>query len=92
MKAIVITEPGGPEVLRIVTLNEPEIAPDQVLVRVHASGINRPDVFQRRGNYPAPEGAPADVPGLEISGTIQSCGEKVIRWKICGFLHLGYHI
>jgi len=82
MKAIVITHPGGPEVLRPEERSKPSIAPNEVLVKVAAAGINRPDIFQRKGNYPPPKGAPQDIPGLEISGTIAEVGVDVTRWKI----------
>jgi NADPH2:quinone reductase len=81
MKAIVITQPGGPEVLQLADRPKPLIAPDEVLIKVMAAGINRPDVFQRKGNYPPPAGAPPDIPGLEIAGTIAEVGEAVTRWK-----------
>lgn len=82
MKSIMISKPGGPEVFRIVSSRVPEIKADEVLVNVRASGINRPDIFQRRGNYPAPEGVPKDVPGLEISGIVEHCGANVTRWSV----------
>lgn len=69
MLAIEITTPGGPEVLKPVQRPLPKAAAGQVLIKVEASGINRPDVFQRKGAYPAPAGA-SDLPGLEVSGTI----------------------
>jgi NADPH2:quinone reductase len=81
MKAIVITQPGGPEVLQLADRPKSLIAPDEVLIKVMAAGINRPDVFQRKGNYPPPAGAPPDIPGLEIAGTIAEVGEAVTRWK-----------
>ena len=62
----------------------------EVLLRVKAAGVNRPDIFQRKGNYPAPPGAPPDVPGLEVSGIIEHCGDGVSRWKrsdaVCALL------
>jgi NADPH2:quinone reductase len=82
MKAIVITHPGGPEVLKPEERSKPSTAPNEVLVKVAAAGINRPDVFQRKGNYPAPKDAPQDIPGLEVSGTIAEVGADVTRWKI----------
>ncbi|MDP9077381.1 MAG: NAD(P)H-quinone oxidoreductase [Bacteroidota bacterium] len=82
MKAIVITQPGGPEVLQPVERPTPACADTEVLVKVHAAGINRPDVFQRKGNYPPPQGAPQDIPGLEISGVIAEVGANVTRWKV----------
>ncbi|QEM05822.1 NAD(P)H-quinone oxidoreductase [Mucilaginibacter rubeus] len=81
MKAIVITQPGGPEVLQLTDRPKPVIANDEVLIKVMAAGINRPDVFQRKGNYPPPADAPADIPGLEVAGTIAEVGEAVTRWK-----------
>ncbi len=82
MKAVVITRPGGPEVLQLQDRPKPSFGPNEVLVKVAAAGINRPDVFQRKGNYPPPAGAPQDIPGLEIAGTIVEVGDSVTRWKI----------
>jgi len=82
MKAIVITRPGGPEVLQIAERSVPNYSPDEVLVKVAAAGINRPDVSQRKGSYPPPPGASPDIPGLEIAGTITETGAKVTRWKV----------
>lgn len=81
MKAVVITQPGPPEVLRIEERPSPAVIPGHVLIHVHAAGVNRPDIAQRKGNYPAPPGAPADIPGLEVSGTIEACGPGVAQWK-----------
>ncbi|WDZ99539.1 NAD(P)H-quinone oxidoreductase [Mucilaginibacter sp. SJ] len=81
MKAIVITHPGGPEVLQLMERPRPVITHNEVLIKVMAAGINRPDVFQRKGNYPPPDTAPADIPGLEVAGTIAEVGEAVTRWK-----------
>jgi NADPH2:quinone reductase len=90
MKAIVITKHGAPEVLKLQEYPTPEISGDQVLIEVRAAGINRPDIFQREGNYPAPEGAPADIPGLEVSGIIVKCGPEVVGVKtgdkVCALL------
>jgi NADPH2:quinone reductase len=69
MKAIEITEYGAPEVLRAAERPDPVAGPGEVLIRVTASGVNRPDVLQRTGNYPVPPGA-SDIPGLEVAGTI----------------------
>src|SRR5438067_3210411 len=69
MRAIEITQPGGPEVLQLCERPTPETRPGEVLIRVHAAGINRPDVLQRTGNYPVPPGA-SDLPGLEVAGEI----------------------
>ena len=71
MRAIEITQPGGPEVLQICERAMPVPGPGQVLIKVHAAGINRPDVLQRTGNYPVPKGA-SDLPGLEIAGEVVS--------------------
>jgi NADPH2:quinone reductase len=69
MKAIEITQYGAPEVLRVAERPDPVAGPGEVLIRVAASGVNRPDVLQRTGNYPVPPGA-SDIPGLEVAGTI----------------------
>ena len=74
MKAVIITQPGGPEVLQIADRLTPICGADDILVKVAASGVNRPDVYQRKGNYPPPPGAPKDIPGLEVSGTIIETG------------------
>ncbi|HEU0229660.1 MAG TPA: NAD(P)H-quinone oxidoreductase [Burkholderiaceae bacterium] len=71
MKAIEISEPGGPDVLKLVDRPEPTPGPGEVLIRVSAAGINRPDVFQRQGRYAPPPGA-SDLPGLEVAGRIVS--------------------
>ena len=71
MQAIEITQPGPPDVLQLCERPMPEAGPGQVLIKVHAAGINRPDVLQRTGNYPVPKGA-SDLPGLEIAGQIVS--------------------
>jgi NADPH:quinone reductase len=71
MKAVEIAAPGGPEVLRVVDRPTPRPGAGEVLVRVEAAGVNRPDLMQRQGKYPPPPGA-SDIPGLEIAGTIAS--------------------
>jgi len=73
MRAIEITEPGGPEVLHIGERPVPEPGEGEVLVKVAAAGVNRPDVMQRTGMYPPPPGA-SDIPGLEIAGTVVALG------------------
>lgn len=82
--------PGGPDVLKIVERDIPNPGRSEILLRVVASGVNRPDIFQRMGNYPAPPGTPADIPGLEVAGTVTDCGSDVRRWKrgdkICALL------
>lgn len=69
MRAIEITQPGAPEVLQLCERPMPVAKPGEVIIKVHAAGINRPDVFQRTGNYPVPPGA-SDLPGLEVAGEI----------------------
>src|SRR6188474_2020631 len=76
MRAIEIAGHGGPEVLRPVERPVPDLGPAEVLIRVAAAGVNRPDVLQRMGKYPPPPGAP-DTPGLEVSGVIAAVGEGV---------------
>ncbi|MEW6688660.1 MAG: NAD(P)H-quinone oxidoreductase [Pseudomonadota bacterium] len=80
MKAIEIRMPGEPEVLVPAERPRPEPKPDEILVKVAAAGVNRPDVLQRKGNYPVPPGAP-DIPGLEIAGEVVACGGAVKMWK-----------
>ena len=81
MTAVAITEPGGPLVLRPERRNVPAPRPGQILIRVRAAGVNRPDVFQRKGVYPPPPGA-SDLPGLEVAGEIAVAGDGVTRWKV----------
>ena len=80
MIAIAITRPGGPEVLQPVEMPVPGLSSGEVLIRVAAAGVNRPDLMQREGKYPPPPGA-SEIPGLEVSGTIVSCGDEVERWS-----------
>src|SRR5476651_366262 len=80
MRAIAITTPGGPEVLQITAVPRPTPGPGEVLIRVAAAGVNRPDVFQRKGVYPPPPGA-SPLPGLEVAGTIEEIGADVDEWK-----------
>lgn len=80
MKAIKIRKPGGPEVLEIGELARPEPGPGEILIRVSAAGVNRPDTFQRMGLYPPPPGAP-ETPGLEVAGEVVATGPGVTRWK-----------
>jgi NADPH:quinone reductase len=81
MRAVIITRPGGPEVLEIQDVEMPQPTGDQVRVRVHASGINRADLLQRAGGYPAPPGSPANIPGLEFAGGVDAVGPLVRAWK-----------
>jgi putative PIG3 family NAD(P)H quinone oxidoreductase len=89
MHAVVITEPGGPEVLQWTEVPDPRPGPGEVLVQVAASAVNRADVMQRQGFYPPPEGAPP-YPGLECSGTIAEVGPGVSGWQpgqaVCALL------
>lgn len=80
MRAIVITRPGGPEVLQTQERPMPEPGPGEVRVRVRASALNRADVLQRLGRYPAPPGAPTDVPGLEYAGEVDALGPRSTLW------------
>lgn len=82
MKAVVITEFGGPDVLAVQARDVPQPGPGELLLEVYAAGINRPDVFQRKGNYPAPAGAVADIPGLEVAGTVRAVGEGELRFRV----------
>jgi NADPH2:quinone reductase len=82
MKAITITQPGRPEVLQVTERPTPAPKPGEVLIKVMAAGINRPDVAQRKGNYPPPAGAPQDIPGLEIAGIVAEVGAEITRWKV----------
>ena len=79
--SIEITQPGGPEVLQATSRDMPVPTDSQVLIKVAAAGVNRPDVFQRMGFYPPPPGV-TDIPGLEASGTIVAVGSAVQRWKV----------
>ncbi|PKU75993.1 quinone oxidoreductase PIG3 [Dendrobium catenatum] len=81
MKAVEITTPGGPEVLKLQEVDEPEVADGEVLIKVEAAGVNRADTVQRKGSYPPPKGA-SPFPGLECSGTVISVGRSVDRWKV----------
>src|SRR2546427_7211948 len=81
MQAVIITRPGGPEVLEVQDVETPEPVGDQVRVRVRASGVNRADLMQRAGAYPAPAGSPSNIPGLEFAGEVDAVGSLVRAWK-----------
>jgi len=81
MKAAIITRAGGPEVLEIQEVERPEPIGDLVRVRVRAAGVNRADLLQRAGGYPAPAGVPANIPGLEFAGEVDAIGPLVRAWK-----------
>src|ERR1700758_106418 len=80
MHAVVITKPGGPEVLQWAEVGDPVPGHGEVLVDVIAAGVNRADLMQRQGFYPPPPGAPP-YPGLECSGTIAAVGDGVTGWR-----------
>ena len=82
MRAAIITRPGDPDVLTIGDRPTPTPVADQLLVRVRASALNRADLAQRRGHYPAPPGAPADVPGLEYAGEVAAVGPEVRAFAV----------
>ncbi len=92
MTAIDIAEPGGPEVLQPITMDVPTPKAGEILIKVEAAGINRPDVFQRMGLYPPPPGAPAH-PGLEVAGTVAALGDGVTAFadgdKVCALVSGG---
>ncbi len=92
MRAIRIREPGGPEVLEPVELPIPEPGPGELLIRVAAAGVNRPDVLQRRGAYPPPPGA-SELPGLEVAGSVAESGPGATRFRpgdaVCALLSGG---
>jgi NADPH2:quinone reductase len=75
MRAAIFTGAGGPEVISIGEVPKPEVRPGHIRVRVHAAGVNRPDLIQRRGHYTAPPGWPADIPGLEYAGEVEAVRE-----------------
>jgi putative PIG3 family NAD(P)H quinone oxidoreductase len=81
MKAIEISAPGGPEVLKTTERPMPQPQTNEILVRVVAAGVNGPDIMQRKGLYPPPPGA-SDLPGLEIAGEVVAVGQAVKRWKV----------
>ncbi|MEI6419391.1 MAG: alcohol dehydrogenase catalytic domain-containing protein, partial [Sphingomonadales bacterium] len=81
MIAIDPAGPGGPDVLQPVQRPVPQPGPQEVLVKVAAAGVNRPDVLQRLGLYPMPPGTPT-IPGLEIAGTVVAVGDAVTRWRV----------
>ena len=74
MQAVVITEFGDPDVLQLRTVDRPEPGPRDILVRVRSSGLNRADLLQRVGRYPAPPGSSQDIPGLEYAGVVEAAG------------------
>lgn len=92
MRAVEISAPGGPDVLVPATRPVPVPKPHEILVKVAAAGVNRPDVLQRMGKYNVPADA-SDLPGLEIAGEVAACGASVTMWKpgdqVCALVHGG---
>ncbi len=82
MRCVRFTQPGGPEVIELADVPDPRPSADEVVVRVRAAGLNRADLLQRRGVYPAPPEAPQDIPGLEFAGEVEALGDKVFGWSI----------
>jgi putative PIG3 family NAD(P)H quinone oxidoreductase len=82
MRAVVITRPGGPEVLEVLDRPTPEPGVGQIRVRVKASALNRADILQREGNYPVPPGVPADIIGMEYAGEVDALGPSATLWKV----------
>ncbi|MFP4506595.1 MAG: NAD(P)H-quinone oxidoreductase [Cyclobacteriaceae bacterium] len=80
MKAILFDQPGGADQLYLGEAETPKPAPDEILIKVAATALNRADIMQREGKYPPPEGA-SPILGLEVSGEVAECGESVSRWK-----------
>ena len=88
MRAVVAPDPGGPEALRLVDLPVPQPGRGEVLIRVAAAGVNRPDILQRMGKYPPPQGAP-DTLGLEIAGEVVAAGEggyHLLQRRVCALI------
>lgn len=92
MKAVYFDKPGGTECLELRELPRPEPKADEVLIRVKAAGVNRPDILQRRGLYPAPKGA-SPLLGLEVAGEVVACGAAVTQWRpgdaVCALVNGG---
>ncbi|HET7365262.1 MAG TPA: NAD(P)H-quinone oxidoreductase [Burkholderiales bacterium] len=92
MRAVEIGKPGGPEVLRVADLPKPAPQPNEIVVKVAAAGVNRPDLLQRMGHYPVPPGA-SPLPGLEVAGEVAELGAAVKLWqrgdKVCALVNGG---
>ena len=92
MRAVEISEPGGPEVLKPAQRPVPQPKPNEILIKVAAAGVNRPDILQRTGNYAVPPDA-SDLPGLEVAGEVSAVGSAVKAWKVgdkvCALVHGG---
>ena len=93
MNAIVIEQPGGPKMLRPGQPPQPQPAAHEVLIRIHAAGVNRPDVLMRQGKYAGSGDVAGLVPGLEVAGTVAQCGAEATRWQVgdavCALLPAG---
>ncbi len=81
MRAVVIEEYGGPEVLKVAEVPDPTPGPDEILVRVAHTAINRADTMQRMGSYPDPQRRAQEIPGLEYAGTVEAVGDRVTLWE-----------
>ena len=84
MKAVVITRFGGPEVLEIQDVPTPQPGPNEILVHVRSTALNRADLLQRQGRYAAPPGSAQNIPGLEFAGEVADLGTNVNRWLMSG--------
>src|ERR671921_2402383 len=82
MRAVIYEGAGGPEVITIGEVPKPEVGKDHIRVRVHAAGLNRADLIQRRGQYAAPPGWPANIPGLEYAGEVEAVRQGVTQWRV----------
>ena len=82
MRAVILNEFGGPEVMRLSEVSDPTPGPDEVLVDVAATALNRADILQRKGFYPNPFPAEHDIPGMEFSGTVAAIGSRVTTWQV----------
>src|SRR5690349_1812809 len=95
MKAVVITRFGGPEVLEIEDVPKPQPKPEEVLVHVRSSALNRADLLQRQGRYAAPVGTAQNIPGLEFAGEVAELGTNADRWhkgdRVMGIIGGGAH-
>ncbi len=81
MRAVLIQEPGGPEVLRLAEVSDPAPSPGEILVRVRATALNRADLLQRQGLYPPPPGTHPQIPGLEFAGCVETAGAAVTEFQ-----------
>jgi putative PIG3 family NAD(P)H quinone oxidoreductase len=82
MRAVIFEGAGGPEVITIGEVPKPEVRPEHIRVKVHAAGVNRADLLQRRGHYSAPSGWPANIPGLEYAGEVEAIRPGVTQWRV----------